>query len=351
MINGKRSALCATAILLSGGLISGAMSPVAWGDEEPQGEPISAEQIEALKQLGFEDVPADVTTEDLKVDAIEEAKQQAEEQEKQEESTAEDGKIIVLDAADTAIQAENAGNSESADATNSENSTSLLNVNEILNAAPATDAAANETDVDETSRTVLAEKPDMSSLKIVDLLGPTWETFIGGQVFFEDAATVYLNDAKSKAIGTWKIKLVNGTNVYTGKQVKPKVRVYYDNGNTLVSSKLYSVSYSNVSKVGAKGKITITASWDKNKKRTCTFTVKKAPIKKVKAAKLNAFKYTGNAIKPKPVLKYNGKKLVEGKDYKLSYSNNKKVGTAKIKVVGQGNFTGTATCSFKIVKK
>ena len=63
MINGKRSALCATAILLSGGLISGAMSPVAWGDEEPQGEPISAEQIEALKKLK-ELVDAEILTQE-----------------------------------------------------------------------------------------------------------------------------------------------------------------------------------------------------------------------------------------------------------------------------------------------
>lgn len=48
--------------------------------------------------------------------------------------------------------------------------------------------------------------------------------------------------------------------------------------------------------------------------------------------------YTGAALKPEIRASYNGKKLTEGIDYTVKYSNNIKVGTAKITVTGKGNF-------------
>ena len=35
----------------------------------------------------------------------------------------------------------------------------------------------------------------------------------------------------------------------------------------------------------------------------------------------------------------------------MAYKNNKKVGTAKVTITGKGNFTGTRTLTFDIVKK
>ena len=61
--------------------------------------------------------------------------------------------------------------------------------------------------------------------------------------------------------------------------------------------------------------------------------------------------YTGSAITPTPVVKYNGTRLKKGTDYTATYSNNTKVGTAKITLRGKGNYTGTKTVSFRIVRK
>jgi len=61
--------------------------------------------------------------------------------------------------------------------------------------------------------------------------------------------------------------------------------------------------------------------------------------------------YTGSALTPTPVVKYNGTRLKKGTDYTASYTNNTKVGTAKITLRGKGNYTGTKTVSFKIVRK
>ena len=63
-----------------------------------------------------------------------------------------------------------------------------------------------------------------------------------------------------------------------------------------------------------------------------------------------SYTYSGKALTPLPVITYTGKKLVKDKDYKLSYSSNKNVGTGKLLITGKGDYTGTKSISFKIVK-
>jgi len=64
------------------------------------------------------------------------------------------------------------------------------------------------------------------------------------------------------------------------------------------------------------------------------------------------FTYTGSAIKPDVTVKAKvdgkTKTLKKGTDYKVSYKNNKKVGTASVTVTGIGNYTGTITKNFRI---
>ncbi len=60
--------------------------------------------------------------------------------------------------------------------------------------------------------------------------------------------------------------------------------------------------------------------------------------------------YTGKAIQPNVTVTYNGLELRQGVDYDVVYSDNIKAGTATAKIVGKGNFTGTATAKFKINK-
>lgn len=48
---------------------------------------------------------------------------------------------------------------------------------------------------------------------------------------------------------------------------------------------------------------------------------------------------------------FNDAELVQGTDYTLSYSNNVKIGTAKVKVTGIGNYSGSKTLTYKIVPK
>ncbi len=60
--------------------------------------------------------------------------------------------------------------------------------------------------------------------------------------------------------------------------------------------------------------------------------------------------YTGSEIKPDITIKDGETTLVEGTDYTIEYSNNINAGTATVTVTGMGNYTGTATTDFTIVK-
>ena len=64
----------------------------------------------------------------------------------------------------------------------------------------------------------------------------------------------------------------------------------------------------------------------------------------------NKFTYDGKAKTPsvKSVV-VNGKTLVEGKDYTVSYKNNTKVGNASVVITGIGDYDGVCNVSFKIV--
>ena len=59
--------------------------------------------------------------------------------------------------------------------------------------------------------------------------------------------------------------------------------------------------------------------------------------------------YAGEPLEPKVEVFFKGKKLVEGVDYKLTYSyNDKDYGLGYADLVGMGNFTGTRSASFEI---
>lgn len=63
--------------------------------------------------------------------------------------------------------------------------------------------------------------------------------------------------------------------------------------------------------------------------------------------------YTGKAVTPqiKVIDKVNGAELVLGKDYKVSYTDNKTAGTARIVIKGKGDYKGETTTAFDILPK
>lgn len=74
-------------------------------------------------------------------------------------------------------------------------------------------------------------------------------------------------------------------------------------------------------------------------------------ISQASLAKIKNQPYTARKIRPEVKLTYNGVLLTEGKDYALSYKNNKKTGKAEITILGIGDFTGSRQAYFHIVPK
>lgn len=61
--------------------------------------------------------------------------------------------------------------------------------------------------------------------------------------------------------------------------------------------------------------------------------------------------YTGSSITPGITIKDGNYILKNGKDYTISYSNNKNIGKATITITGKGNYIGTVKKTFNIVQR
>ena len=147
------------------------------------------------------------------------------------------------------------------------------------------------------------------------------------------------------SISKASVTLSTSTYAYDGKAKKPGVTVKL-NGKTLKNGTDYTVSYSNNTKVGTAtvkimGKGNYTGSVSK------TYSIKNN-FKKATISGISNKSYTGKNITQSITVKYNGKTLKNGTDYTVSYSNNKNIGTATVKITGKGSYTGTITKTFKI---
>ena len=147
------------------------------------------------------------------------------------------------------------------------------------------------------------------------------------------------------SISKASVTLSTSTYAYDGKAKKPGVMVKL-NGKTLKNGTDYTVSYSNNIKVGT-AKVTITGKGNYTGSVSKTFKIKNN-FKKATVSGISTKAFTGKNITQSITVKYNGKTLKNGTDYTVSYSNNKKIGTATVKIAGKGSYTGTVTKAFKI---
>ena len=73
-------------------------------------------------------------------------------------------------------------------------------------------------------------------------------------------------------------------------------------------------------------------------------------ISKAKFSAVSDRIYTGKAVTPTIRVKYKDKILLKNIDYTLSFRKNKNAGTASIVITGKGDYTGTKTINFRILK-
>ena len=147
------------------------------------------------------------------------------------------------------------------------------------------------------------------------------------------------------SISKASVTLSTSIYAYDGKAKTPSVNVKV-NGKTLKKDTDYTVSYSNNTKVGT-AKVTITGKGNYTGSVSKTYSIKNN-FKKATVSSISTKAFTGKNITQSITVKYNGKTLKKGTDYTVSYSNNKNIGTATVKITGKCSYTGTITKTFKI---
>lgn len=138
--------------------------------------------------------------------------------------------------------------------------------------------------------------------------------------------------------------------VYTGKEIKPEI-VFRCNGERFVEGLDYTLSYEDNVNVGT-GKIKIRFK-NFNITGVVSFTIAKANIAGFPVTLSDiAYVYNKKACKPAVTVKNGSVTLAAGRDYAAVYTKNVNVGTATVRITGQGtNYTGSVSKTFRILPK
>ena len=135
---------------------------------------------------------------------------------------------------------------------------------------------------------------------------------------------------------------------YTGKEITPEISVSFS-GDTLIKNIDFAVSYANNVNVG-EADVTVKGRGDyKNFSNKVEFTIVTKNISSASISEIADQPYTGSAVTPELIVTDGTKLLYVNKDYTVSYSNNKRAGTASVKISGVGNYSGSLTTEFEIV--
>ncbi len=143
--------------------------------------------------------------------------------------------------------------------------------------------------------------------------------------------------------------------VLYGTEVRPSVTVKVAD-KQLVEGTDYVVSYTGNNKVG-KATATVTGIGSCTGTKTIEFNVV-APEQPAQPADISKAEVTpvadqvlyGSEVRPSVTVKVSGKELVEGKDYVVAYKDNDKLGKATATITGMGDYTGSITVEFNVVK-
>ena len=137
---------------------------------------------------------------------------------------------------------------------------------------------------------------------------------------------------------------------YTGYPIAPDVVVTM-NGRVLNRGTDYTVTYSNNTNVGT-ATMTVTGIGSFSGTKTITYQIEAKNIENCLTTAVTNYQYTGSTYTPNVTVtdSSNGKTLVAGTDYTITYSNNTNPGTASITVTALSkNYTGSKVIPFKIV--
>ena len=206
-----------------------------------------------------------------------------------------------------------------------------------------------------TSGAVLTYKSTTPSICTVDKNGNVTAFKTGtGYVTVTASANGYDSVSKDVKIVVSKKSLNNGlitlsetSYVYDGTYKKPAATVTFG-GKVLQEGKDYTISYRNNLNVGVTTVIA-TGMGDYTGYTSKNFTITKRALAGGTVSVASSVSFTGSNITPSVTVKVAGRTLTSGTDYTVSYSNNKNVGKATVKITGKGNYSGSLSAKFDIV--
>ena len=206
-----------------------------------------------------------------------------------------------------------------------------------------------------TSGAVLTYKSTTPSICTVDKNGNVTALKTGtGYVTVTASANGYDSVSKDVKIVVSKKSLNNGlltlsetSYVYDGTYKKPAATVTFG-GKVLQEGKDYTISYRNNLNVGV-ATVIATGMGDYTGYTSKNFTITKRAMTGGTVSVASSVSFTGSNITPSVTVKVAGRSLTNGTDYTVSYSNNKNVGKATVKITGKGNYSGSLSAKFDIV--
>lgn len=136
---------------------------------------------------------------------------------------------------------------------------------------------------------------------------------------------------------------------WTGEAIKPEPSLTLG-GVPLVKGTDYTVEYTDNTDLGT-ATVTIKGIGNYNSTKTITFKIVAVDINDATLSGIDKnYPYTGSAITPEPQLVLNGKTLVKDTDFTVTYRNNINLGAAVVEINGIGNYTGTKSTAFTVIK-
>ena len=157
---------------------------------------------------------------------------------------------------------------------------------------------------------------------------------------------------KKQPISSAVVTATPASYIYDGSAKEPAVTVTLD-GQELAAD-LYTAAYNNNTKAGT-ASVIVTAAADSNYTGSAsgTFEIGQADIANgpVMVAPIDDLTYNRKAQAPVPEITFGEQPLSEGTDFTLSYEDNTDAGTASVTINGKGDFKGSRSVNFRIMRK
>ncbi len=167
-------------------------------------------------------------------------------------------------------------------------------------------------------------------------------------ICFENSYVHNYAQAHGIKVGTFVVAPIPNQ-TYTGKKITPDVTVTFL-GDSLDKNVDFSVSYANNINVG-EADVTVKGKGDyKNFSNGVKFTIVTRSITYAAILPIADQPWTGSSVIPVLTVTDGTNLLKEGRDYAAVYSDNKNEGTANVRIMGKGNYSGSISAEFKIVK-